>query len=187
MRDCGGGDVAGLGDTEDLRWQKHRPRASFLLHCSAATLSGIKKGTPMKGAVTTPTGNIGKVVANELVATQDIGRAAAARLLDSTWTGRAVANLLGHADLSFDDAAAAIGRGIGTPVTHVHVPEAHACQAMTQPGMGDDAIRLMLELYRAMASGLLQLPEGRTAESTTPTTMEQFARQVLTPMMGSAS
>jgi uncharacterized protein YbjT (DUF2867 family) len=118
-----------------------------------------------------------------MVATQDIGRVAAKRLLDTTWTGRSVANILGPSDLSFDEAAAGIGRGIGKLVTHVQVPEDQARQAMKQAGMGDDAIGLMLKLYRAMSGGLLKAPEGRTVESTTPTTIEQFARNVLKPMI----
>lgn len=180
----GTGPILGLRDVE----QKLERVASHITHVRPAAFfeNYLWQFEPIKhmGKIFLPVSGSTRVA---MVATQDIGRAAAKRLLDTTWTGRSVANLLGPFDISFDEAAAAIGRGIDKTVTHVQVPEGGAHQAMRQAGMGDDAIGLMLELYRAMSSGLLKVPEGRTAESTTPTTMEQFAHNVLKPMIGPAS
>lgn len=180
----GTGPIIGLRDVE----LKIERVASHITHLRPAAFfeNYLWQIEPIKhmGNIFLPVSGSTRVA---MVATQDIGRAAAKRLLDTTWTGRSVANLLGPVDISLDEAAVAIGRGIGKPVTHVQVPEDQARQAMKQAGMGDDAIGLMLELYRAMSSGLLKVPEGRTAESTTPTTIEQFARTVLKPMIGPAN
>lgn len=100
-----------------------------------------------------------------------------------------MANLLGPADRSVDDAAVAIGRGRETPVTPVHLPEAHASQASVICVGGCMSAWLLWTVgyLRHHCGGLRQTPEGRTVESTTPTPMEQFTRQVSTLMMGSAS
>jgi uncharacterized protein YbjT (DUF2867 family) len=119
-----------------------------------------------------------------MVATRDIAQVAALRLQDNTWTGRTVQGLHGPADLSFDEAAMAIGRGLGRPVVHVRVPEEQARQAMSAAGLSEYVADMVLELYRAIESGLLRPAEPRTAETTTPTTLEQFARDVLQPLIG---
>jgi uncharacterized protein YbjT (DUF2867 family) len=118
-----------------------------------------------------------------MVATRDIARVAAQRLLDHTWSGRTVKGLHGPADLSFDEAAAAIGLGIERPVVHVQVPEEQARQAMRSIGLSEHVTELVLELYRAIESGLLRPAEPRTADTTTPTTLTQFARDVLKPLV----
>ena len=117
-----------------------------------------------------------------MVATRDIARAAAQRLLDNTWIGRTVHGLHGPADLSFDEAAAAIGQGLERPVAHVQVHEDQARQAMRAAGLSEHVTELFLELHRAIESGLLRPAEPRTAETTTATTLEQFSRDVLKPL-----
>jgi uncharacterized protein YbjT (DUF2867 family) len=119
-----------------------------------------------------------------MVATRDIAQVAALRLLDHTWTGRTVQGLHGPTDLSFDEAAAAIGRGLDRPVVHVRVPEEQARRAMSAAGLSEQVTEMVLELYQAIESGLLRPAEPRTAETTTPTTLEQFARDVLRPLVG---
>jgi hypothetical protein len=48
--------------------------------------------------------------------------------------------------------------------------------------LADNVVEEMLEMYRAMDSGLLAPAERRTRETTTPTTLERFAREVLAPL-----
>ena len=118
-----------------------------------------------------------------MVATRDIGDMAAFRLLDHTWTGRAVQGLHGPSDLSFDEAAEEIGRGLDRPVFHVRVPEAQARQAMHASGLNEHLTEAFLEILQAIESGLLRPAEARTADTTTPTTIEEFARDVLRPLV----
>jgi uncharacterized protein YbjT (DUF2867 family) len=119
-----------------------------------------------------------------MVGTGDIARVAARRLLDHTWTGRSVQGVHGPADLSLDDAAVAIGRGLGRPVVHVQVPEKQVRQGMHAKGMSEHMIEMVLGIYQAIESGLLRPAEPRSPDTTTPTTLEQFARDVLKPLIG---
>ena len=65
-----------------------------------------------------------------MIATRDVGVAAAKRLLDTSWSRHSTMGLHGPADLSFDEAAAAISEGLGREVKHVKVDEATVKQAM---------------------------------------------------------
>ncbi len=118
-----------------------------------------------------------------MLATRDIGDVAARRLLDHTWTGRTVQGLHGPIDLSFDEAAAAIGQGLGRRVVHEHVTEAEAGRAMRAVGLSEYLTEAFLEVYRAIESGLLRPAEPRTADTTTPTTLQQFSQEVLKPLV----
>ncbi|MCX5683010.1 MAG: NmrA family NAD(P)-binding protein [Planctomycetota bacterium] len=118
-----------------------------------------------------------------MIATADIARAAAELLLDEQWTGRNVRGLQGPRDLSFDEAAESISRGLGFQVRHLRVAEDTARLAMKSMGAGDNVIETMIEMYHAMSSGLLTPAEPRTRETTTPTTLEQFAHEVLLPLV----
>ena len=109
--------------------------------------------------------------------------AAASRLLDPIWTGRIVQGLHGPAELSFDEAAGAIGRGLDRPVFHVQVSEDQARRAMLSGGLNAHLAEAFLEIFGAIESGLLRPAELRTADTTTPTTLEEFSRDVLRPLV----
>ena len=91
--------------------------------------------------------------------------------------------LHGPADLSFDEAAAAISEGLGHEVKHVKVDEATVKQAMLGMGLGESITDLLLEMYRAIEAKSLTSAEPRTAETTTPTTMIAWAREVMRPRL----
>lgn len=116
-----------------------------------------------------------------MIATRDIGRVAAKRLASPNWTGQNVRELHGPADLSFDEAAAAVSQGLGHKVTYVKCNRDQARQAMLAGGVSDNAADLMLELYDAVESGRLRPMQTRSAETTTPTTLAEFAREVMLP------
>ena len=117
------------------------------------------------------------------IATRDIARVAADRLMDVTWTGRSVRGLHGPADLSMDEAAAELSRGLGRTIRYAKVPEETLRSALEKMGMSEDSIESMLEMYRVLELGILKPAEPRTAETTTPTTLEEFAREVMAPML----
>jgi len=116
-----------------------------------------------------------------MIATRDIARIAADRLLDAAWTGFWVRELHGAAEISFDQAAALISEAVGVKVVHVRVSPEQAADSMRTWGMSENAVELMLELYQALDSGLLRPAEPRSPETTTPTTLLEFAREVLAP------
>ena len=177
--DAGTGPVKGLHDIEKLLDEAAANvthlRCGYFFENYLYHVDSIKRDTsvymPVHGSRRLP-----------MIATADIARAAADRLLDDQWTGRNVRGLHGPADLSFDEAAELISRGVGFRVRHVRVPDDTARRAMRSMGLADNVVEEMLEMYRAMDSGLLAPAERRTRETTTPTTLERFAREVLAPL-----
>lgn len=118
-----------------------------------------------------------------MVATQDIARIAADRLLDERWTGRSVRGIHGPTDLSYEEAVKEISKGIGRPIRYVQVAEQDVRSAMISMGLSAQMADLLLEMYRAADRGLLIPAEPRTHETTTPTKLEDFAREVLAPVV----
>ena len=122
-----------------------------------------------------------------MVATADIARVAADRLMDGSWTGRSVLGIHGPADLSLDEAARALSEALGRQVTHVRVEESQAREAMLSSGLSEGNAEIMLEMYRGMESGHMSSKEPRTPQSTTPTTLDRFGREVLGQMLGAGA
>jgi uncharacterized protein YbjT (DUF2867 family) len=118
-----------------------------------------------------------------MIATKDIAAAACKVLQDQSWQGRQVRGLHGPADLTLNEAAKQISRGAGQNIRYVKVSDDQARKAMQAMGMSNAAIDWLLEMYRSFNSGLCRPAEPRTSETTTPTTLEQFARQVIAPML----
>jgi uncharacterized protein YbjT (DUF2867 family) len=116
-----------------------------------------------------------------LIATSDIPRVAADVIQDTTWSGVQVRELLGPRDYSFAEAAKIIGEAAGKPVNFVQVPADQARQAMAGMGLGKSITDKYLEMYSGMESGRVGSETGRSAQSTTPTRLEDFARQALAP------
>ncbi len=114
-----------------------------------------------------------------MVATKDIAHAASRLLLEGTFTGHAVRYLLGPRDLTLSEAARILGRAIGKPdLRYVQFPEEKAREAMSGMGMSASAVEAMLEMQRGFNEGKIRPTRDRDAESTTPTTLEEFAETV---------
>jgi len=121
-----------------------------------------------------------------MVCTEDIGEVAASRLLYRQWSGKYSQGVHGPDDLTFDEAAAAIGRGIGKEVTHVEVIPEVTREAMASLGLSADFVDQIIELYDGVSHGYLDPEEVRTPGTSTPTTMTEFAGKVLLPAMQGA-
>ncbi|HEX8390973.1 MAG TPA: NmrA family NAD(P)-binding protein [Longimicrobium sp.] len=121
-----------------------------------------------------------------MVATRDIAATAARYLQETTWTGHHAVGVDGPADLSFAEAAAAIGRALGSDVRYVQATREQTIGALLGAGASEHVATEYTAMFEAMeASGFARLP--RTAESTTPTTLEQWAAEVLAPAVRSAA
>jgi uncharacterized protein YbjT (DUF2867 family) len=118
-----------------------------------------------------------------MIATRDIARVAADRLLDVTWSGRSVRGLHGPTGLSMNEAADEISRGLGHPVLYIKVAEEALRPELLKMGMSEDVAEMFFEMYRAFELGTLKPAEPRTSATTTPTTLEEFAREVMAPMI----
>lgn len=122
-----------------------------------------------------------------LVATRDIGDKAAEALLDRTWTGHRLFGVHGPAHFSHDDMVAILSEELGHPVKYEQITDEQLRQGMLDSGMPPFLADLYTELYRRGREGYLDAAEPRTAESTTPTTFQEFIREVLRPAIERAA
>ncbi|HYW81476.1 MAG TPA: NmrA family NAD(P)-binding protein [Thermoguttaceae bacterium] len=118
-----------------------------------------------------------------MLATRDIARVAADWLLDTRWAGRCVQELHGPADLTFEGAARAISEGLGHTISYMKLDRPQARASLIQGGMSENAADLILELYDAMETGRLKPNEPRSPQTTTSTTLVEFAQEVIAPML----
>jgi uncharacterized protein YbjT (DUF2867 family) len=118
-----------------------------------------------------------------MTATADTAAAAARALAGDPPKGVRVVPLHGPRDYTFDDAARLIGEGLGEKVSHVRVSASQAREAMRGLGVSDHVAGVFLEMYEAIDSGRLVAEYPRSAATTTPTRIEDFARQMMAPAL----
>lgn len=116
-----------------------------------------------------------------VVATSDIADKAAAWLLDRSWSGHHRVGVHGPRDLSAEEATAIISAELGKPVKCIEATPDQARGAMNAMGMPDFVIDIVLEMYGAFRDGRLDPAEPRTPDTTTPTSLAEFARIKLIP------
>lgn len=117
-----------------------------------------------------------------MIATRDIGAAAAQALLKLDFSGKESRELLGQRDVDYKEATAAIGNAIGKPdLSYSQLPPAQTKSAFLQLGMSASAADLLLEMCEAMISGYMKPLEPRSARNTTPTSIETFVADTFVP------
>lgn len=117
-----------------------------------------------------------------LIATRDIGAFAAEALLALNFTGKQTRELLGQRDVAYDEAAVVVGKAIGKPdLTYSQLPPSQLKPALTQMGMSVSMADLLLEVAEALNSGYMTPLESRSAQNTTPTSIEQFVADEFVP------
>jgi uncharacterized protein YbjT (DUF2867 family) len=176
----GAGPVSGLHDVEQLL-DAEAPnlvhlRAGFFFENFLWQLNNIQEASsillPMDGARRIP-----------MIATKDIAAVACGLLLDESWEGLHIRGLQGPADLNLHEAAEQISYAVGRTVRYVSVAEDQARKLMSGIGMSGNVIELMLEMYRGLSSGWMTPQEPRTLETTTPSTLQEFAREHIAPLL----
>jgi hypothetical protein len=111
----------------------------------------------------------------QMIATRDIGAAAAESLLKLDFRGQHTRELQGQRDISMAEATGIIGAGVGKPdLAYIHLPDEQVRPALVQMGMSPNVAELILELSAALNSGHLAASEQRSAENTTATSYETF-------------
>ncbi len=114
-----------------------------------------------------------------MIATKDIADAAARLLVFGTFSGHSVRYLLGPRDLTLQEATRILGEAIGRPeLKYLQFPEDETRKAMRGMGMSESVVEAMLEMQRAFNAGKIRPAAERAAETTTPTTLEEFAKTV---------
>ena len=118
-----------------------------------------------------------------MVATADIAVAAAEALEAGPEPGARVHSLHGPRDYSFTEAATAIGEGIGQPVGFMRADADQVRGALLGMGASAHVADMYLELYEAINQGRFVDEQPRSAKTTTSTQLEDFAKQVMAPML----
>ena len=117
-----------------------------------------------------------------MIATRDIGAAAADALLNLGFHGKQTRELLGQRDLDYTEIAAIIGKATGKPnLGYVHAPDDQVRSAMVQMGMSENFVGLILEMCASLNSGHMRALEPRTSRNTTPTPFETFVAESFVP------
>jgi len=117
-----------------------------------------------------------------MIATSDIGTAAADALLHPATQGKQTRELLGQRDISYNDVVTIIGKAIGKPeLKYVQVPGDQFRGILVQMGMSGTMAKLLVEMTDAMNAGKIHALEHRAAQNTTPTDYETFVAEVFVP------
>jgi uncharacterized protein YbjT (DUF2867 family) len=114
-----------------------------------------------------------------MMATRDIGEAAAEALAKLDFAGFSARELHGQRDISHKEAATAIGTAIGKPkLSYKEFPAFLVEQGMKQMGIPGKTASLMSEMNDAANNGRLNPLEARSAKNTTATSIEEWAKEV---------
>jgi uncharacterized protein YbjT (DUF2867 family) len=182
-RDGGNGPIAGLYDLEkriEAVAGVHvvHLRPTFFMENELNTVGLIKSagitGSALKAENAIP-----------MIATRDIAEAAASLLAPATFTGRSVRELLGPRDYSPRETARILGAAIGRPeLPFVEFSYDDTKKALVGAGMSDDVARLFVEMYEGFNEGRVRTVQGRGPATTTPTSLDTFAKEVFAPAFG---
>jgi uncharacterized protein YbjT (DUF2867 family) len=117
-----------------------------------------------------------------MIATADIAEEAARILLEEPFGQRHTRELLGPREYTMAEATRILGAAIGKPgLKYVQFPYEDARKAMIGNGLSPSYADAMMQIARSFNEGKIGPEEKRTAGNTTPTTLEQFARDVFRP------
>ena len=123
-----------------------------------------------------------------MIATRDIGEAAADNLLSLDFRQKETRELLGQRDISMSEVTQSIASAIGKPgLRYMQAPDEQVRPALVQMGMSSNMAGLLLEMSAAMNSGYMRALEQRSAKNTTPTSYETFVREEFLPQYGGKS
>ncbi|UXY15665.1 NAD(P)H-binding protein [Chitiniphilus purpureus] len=108
-----------------------------------------------------------------MLSTHDIADAAIAALLEPHWHGRLIRELLGPCDLDFVEVTALIAAQASRPdLRYQQISPAELLARLREAGFATDVAALCVELVEAFNSGLIHASQGRSAATTTPTTLQ---------------
>jgi uncharacterized protein YbjT (DUF2867 family) len=118
-----------------------------------------------------------------MIATQDIGAAAAEDLLKLDFHGHKTRELLGQRDLTMAEVAAVIGDQIAKPdLQYIQAPKDQIRAAMIGMGISSNMADLILEMAAGLNSGHMAALEPRSARNATPTSYETFVKEEFVPL-----
>jgi uncharacterized protein YbjT (DUF2867 family) len=178
----GTGPIAGLHDIEEKLNKACREingnvthlRASYFMENWLQNIESIRS----QGAVYMPVKPEAKL---PMIATTDIAKVAADVISDERWSGTSVRELRGPREYSHAESVKIISEAIGKPVQFQEVPGDQARQSLTGMGMSPSVAGSYVQMYEGVSKGLVRPETPSKPQDTTPTTLEQFARQQIAP------
>jgi uncharacterized protein YbjT (DUF2867 family) len=115
-----------------------------------------------------------------MIATQDVAREAAERLVRRDFAGHQAKLLLGPEDMSMRETTHAMGSLLGLPeLPYVEFPPADMKGALLAAGMSEEAASLLVDMQLALNEGRPFDGVQRTAEATTSTRLEEYLENAL--------
>lgn len=139
-----------------------------LLSAAEMVKSQNMVGSPLNGALRFPA-----------IATKDIADVATEYLANRDFTGRTVRNLLGQRDVNYNEIVRVIGETIGTKnLKYVQFPYDEAKEHMVKTGISPSVAAALTDMMKSMNEGPFLGQAHRTAETSTPTSIEEFTRTV---------
>jgi uncharacterized protein YbjT (DUF2867 family) len=117
-----------------------------------------------------------------MIATRDIGAAAADALHKLNFHGKQTRELHGPRNVTYIETAKIVGAAIGKPdLTYVQMPPAQLKPALMQMGFSANMADQLLEMSDALNEGYMATLEPPSAANTMPTTLETFVTEVFVP------
>ena len=117
-----------------------------------------------------------------MIATKDIGAYAADRLLKLDFNGKQTRNLLGERDLSMNEVVAVMAKALNkADLRYAQFPYEQVQQVLVQMGTPQRTAAYFIEMFQGLNDGIVVASEPRTAENTTPTSIEFFVKDVFVP------
>jgi uncharacterized protein YbjT (DUF2867 family) len=156
-------------------------RAGYFMENTLAQIGIIQSFGMMAGPVRAD-------VLLPMIATRDIGVAAAEALLRLDFEGQKTQELLGPRDMTYAEASRILGRAIGKPaLAYIQLPDEQVIQAMTGMGISKNMAQLLCEMSAAINSGYMKPLEPRSEKNTTPTSFETFVEEQFLPAFKGAA
>jgi len=162
-----------LNAVEKLNVLHLRPAYFFENHLAGINMIQMMGlfGGAMKGDMPIP-----------MIATKDIGAYAAERLLKLDFNGKQTQELLGERDVSLNEVASIIARALNKPeLRYAQFPYDQVEKVLVQMGTPAKTASYFIEMFEGFNNGIVVGTEPRSAENTTPTSIETFVKEVFVP------
>lgn len=113
-----------------------------------------------------------------MICIPDLGVKAVQYLTDRSWQGQGFVAVHGPAHVSFNEAAAVLSEVLETPIRYIQVPDEVLTENLKRVGLPDGFARAYAALLTSAALKAYDI-EPRTPETTTPTTLAEWATAIL--------
>lgn len=175
----GTGPVLGLHDLE----QALNALDADVLHLRAGYyMENLMGFVDQVAAGQNPTGAFGADIPMPFIATTDVGAAGGDALKQLDFSGKMSRELHGPKHISFAEAFSVIGGLIGRPkLAYQQIPLEIVRQQWLQAGLSENVVDLMVEVITGINEGAIKTKEVRSSHTTTPTTIDMFARDCFIP------